>query len=338
MNVLMNDSGEFLARRSKIGFYFDRLRRQKAGNIIIVFFGIQILAIIFALIFPEKFRYLTNANLQVLFKAIPQIGIIAMGVCLLMIAGEFDLSTGSTFTFTALLMAKAFNVGVPIAVAVLISLAVGLFIGFMNGLIVVKSRVSSLIITLGSMYFWRGMILVVSQAKNERFAPDNIFKFTLSGNIGPVQLQFIWLIIVSFIAWFLFERHQLGNHLFAVGGNKSAAKALGINTDRVKVIAFMITGLLAAFSGIVSTTRVGTISPIQGEGLELQAIAACVIGGNALMGGEGSIVGAFFGAALLYTIQDFLLLAGAPGFYLKLFVGLVIIVAVILNQIVRKEE
>jgi len=325
-------------RRSRVGAFFDRVRRQKASNILIVFITIQILAVIFSLIFPEKFRYLSIANIQVLLKAIPQIGIIALGVNLLMISGEFDLSTGATFTFTALIMAKAFNAGVPVWIAALISLLVGAFIGFSNGVIVVKSKVPSFIITLGAMYFWRGMILVLSQAQNERFDTSGAFKNIFSANVGPVQVQFIWLIIVAFITWFILERHRLGNHFFAAGGNRNAAIALGINVDRVKIIAFVITGVLAAFSGLISTIRVATISPIQGEGLELQAIAACVIGGTALMGGSGSVLGVIIGAALLYTIQDFLLLLRAPGFYLKLFLGLVIIIAVVLNQIVRKEE
>jgi simple sugar transport system permease protein len=334
----MNNSSRLLKRKSTIGVLFNNFRKQRAGNIIIVTVAIQILAIIIALIFPEKFRYLTSANLQVLFKSIPQIGIISVGVGLLMIAGEFDLTVGATFTFTALLMAKAFNSGIPIVISVLISLSVGILIGLVNGLIVVKLRVASFIVTLGTMYFWRGMILLVSQSSSERFAPSNIFTTILTGNIGPIQMQFVWLLIVVFIGWYILERTKFGNHIFATGGNKSAARALSINTDKVKIIAFIITGFLAAFSGIVSTTRVGTISPIQGEGLELQAIAACVIGGIALMGGEGSIIGSFFGAALLFTIQDFLLLAGAPGVYLKLFVGLIIIVAVVLNQVVKKEE
>lgn len=335
----MNKDKVSSKKRLRIGFYFEKLRRQKAGNIIIVFTSIQILAIIISLIAPSHFRYLDNANLQVMFKAIPQIGIIALGVNLLMIAGEFDLSIGAIFTFSALIMAKSFNAGIPIFISALISLIVGVLIGLTNGLLVVKSKVPSFIITLGSMYFWRGMILVVSQAQNERFDASSLFKYVFAGNIiGPIQLQFIWMILVAVVTWVILERSKLGNHFFSVGGNRNAAKALGINVNRVKVIAFMIAGLLAALSGLVSTARVTMVSPIQGEGLELQAIAACVIGGTALMGGGGSVIGAFLGAALLYTIQDFLLLAQAPGFYFKLFIGAIIIFSVILNQVVRKEE
>jgi simple sugar transport system permease protein len=313
------------------------LRRHKIGNIIIVFFTIQILAVIFALIFPEQFRYLDVKNIQVLFKDIPQVGVIALGVNILMIAGEFDLSVGATFTFTALCMAKIFNSGVNVWVAALIGLAIGGAIGWLNGFITVRSKVPSFIITLGSMMFWRGIILLLSQSVTERFAPGTVFEAIFTSSIGPIQVQFIWLVGLTVLTWFLLERHKIGNHFFAVGGNRTAAMALGINPNRVKIMAFVITGVLAAFSGILSTVRVASVSPIQGEGFELQAIAASVIGGTALMGGSGSMVGAFLGAALLSTIQDFLLLLRAPGAYLRLFVGVIVVFAAILNQLLKKD-
>jgi simple sugar transport system permease protein len=315
----------------------NRLRSNKAANIVIVFGTIEILAIIFSLIFPNNFRYLDKGNLQVMFMAIPSLGIIALGVNVLMISGEFDLSVGSNFTFTALIMAKLFNSGIPLPVVFLIALAIGGFIGWLNGFIVVKSNVPSFIITLGFMWFWRGMILVVSKASNQTFSPNKLFANILTGHIGPLRVQFLWLIAVAIFTWVLLERHKTGNHFFAVGGNKQAASALGINPNKVKIIAFILTGVLTAFAGIISSTRVHSVSPQAGEGLELQAIASCVIGGTALMGGYGTVLGTFLGATLLYTIQDFLLLVRAPGAYLQLFVGLVIIMAAILNQLLKKD-
>jgi simple sugar transport system permease protein len=220
----------------------------------------------------------------------------------------------------------------------LIALGVGAFIGMINGVVTVKSGVPSFIITLGAMWFWRGIILLISQAANESFHPGPFLTAVLTASIGPFQVQFLWFIIISIGAWFILERHKLGNHFFAVGGNQKAANALGINSHRVKIIAFTILGVFSAFAGIISTVRVNAVSPVQGEGLELQAIAACVIGGTALMGGRGSILGAFLGAALLYTIQDFLLLLRAPGFYLKLFVGLIIVIAAVLNETMKRKR
>jgi len=318
--------------------YYNRARNLKSGNIIIVFLSIQILAILASLIFPENFRYLSIHNLRVMFRAIPTLGIIALGVNLLMISGEFDLSVGSTFALSALVMAKLYNFGVPLFIVLFVALAIGAIIGWINGFVTVKSGVPSFIITMGSMWVWRGIILLISQSANESFQPGEFLEAIFTASIGPFQVQFIWLIIIGVITWGLLERHRLGNHFFAVGGNKKAANALGISSNKTKISAFVIVGILSAFAGIISTTRVNAVSPIQGEGLEMQAIAACVIGGTALIGGRGSVLGAFLGAALLYTIQDILLLLRAPGFYLKLFVGLVIVIAAILNEAMKKDS
>jgi len=319
------------------GNFLNKVRGYKSGNILIVFVAIQIVAICASLIFPEQFRYLSSSNLQVIFRAIPTLGIIALGVNLLMITGEFDLSVGSTFALASIIMAKLFNGGMPLPLAILIALIVGILVGAINGFATVKSNVPSFIITMGAMWFWRGIVLLISQSSNEPFHPGALMEMLFVASVGPFQVQFFWFMAVGFASWLFLERHRMGNQFFAVGGNKSAAKALGINTDRTKMLGFMILGGLAAFSGIISATRVNDVSPIQGEGLELQAIAACVIGGTALMGGRGTVLGAFLGAALLYTIQDVLLLLRAPGFYLKLFVGLIIIVAAILNEMLRKK-
>jgi simple sugar transport system permease protein len=336
------DSGSLQAQKDKsmkdtmtFKGYFSYIQRLKGGNILIVFLAIQIVAVIASLLFPESFRYISQANLRVIFQAIPTLGVIAIGVNLLMIAGEFDLSVGSTFTFSALIMAKLFNAGFPSLLCALTALLVGAVIGWLNGFATVKARVPSFIITLGSMMFWRGIILYVSQSANEAFHPGASFVALFTAAIGPFQVQFVWFVLIAIVAWFLLERHRIGNHFFAVGGNKNAAIALGINSDRIKIFAFTLVGILAAFSGIMSTIRVSSVSPIQGEGLELNAIAACVIGGTAMMGGRGSVLGVFLGAALFYTIQDFLLLLRAPGSYLKLFVGIVIIVATILNEVLK---
>lgn len=317
--------------------FLGTLRSHRAGNIVIVFVAVQTLCIVFSLLFPESFRYLSEANLQLLFRSIPQLAILVIGVNLLMITGEFDLSVGSNFTFSALIMAMALNLGVPGIATVILALFVGAFIGFSNGILTTQTGIPSFIATLGGMMFWRGMILLLSQGQTEPFRPGEFFEAFLVSSLGPFQAQFFWLIVVAVLAHMLLERHRLGNHFFAVGGNKESAIAVGVNANRVKIAAFILVGVLASFSGIMSTTRIHSVSPIQGEGLELQAIAACVIGGTRLMGGTGTVLGAVLGAALLYTIQDILLLLRAPGFYLQMFVGILIVVAVILNQLAKKK-
>lgn len=312
-----------------------RLREHKASNIIILFISVQLVLILGAVLFPSKFSYLSTINIGIITKGAPTLGVIALGVNLLMITGEFDLSVGSTFAFTALVMAITFDVGAPVWIAILLALVIGVVIGLINGVLVVSTGVPSFIITLGAMMFWRGMVLLVSGRSATSFPAPGYIKSIFGASFGPVSAQFIWFIGIALILGALLERHKLGNYFFAVGGNRETASALGINSARVKIIAFGIVGFLAALAGVLSTVRVGNISPIQGEGLELRAIAACVIGGTALMGGRGSVLGAFLGVLLMFIIEDVLLLLRAPGFFLQLFVGLIIIVAASLNEYLR---
>jgi simple sugar transport system permease protein len=316
---------------------WDKIRRHRVGSIAIVFVATQLICIIISLLFPDKFRYLSQENIQIMLKSIPQLGVLAMGVGLLMIAGEFDLSVGSNFVLSAYLMALAYNHNVPVPLAILFALAVGSTIGLLNGLLVIKTKMPSFIATLGAMMFWRGIVLFLSKGFTEPFRPGGLIESIFAGTYGPFQGQFVWLFIVAVVCYLLLERHKLGNHIFSVGGNKQSAIAIGVNANKVKLITFIIVGFLAAFSGVISTMRVHSVSPAQGEGLELQSIAACVIGGLSLMGGEGTILGIFLGTALLYVIQDVLLLLRAPGFYLQMFMGILIVVAVIFNNLTRKE-
>ncbi len=326
-----------LPSEKHVGGWLKRLQRRRAGNIVLLFAIIQIVAVAFALLYPDSFRYASTGNVQLMLKAIPSLVIVVLGVNLLMIAGEFDLTVGATFTLTALIMAKLFNAGVPLWVAVLAGLASGAVIGVLNGWVVVKSNVPSFIITLGAMWFWRGVILILSNSITESFYPSDFFEKLFTLNVGPIQIQFIWSLLVAVVCWLILERHTLGNYFFGVGGNRKAAAALGVDVKKVKIIAFGLTGLLAALSGVMSTVRINSISPIQGQGLELQAIAACVIGGTALVGGKGTVLGAFLGAALMYTIQDILLLLRAPGHYLQMFVGIIIVIAAALNEYMKSE-
>lgn len=316
------------------------LRRHKESglNVLIVFVAVQILAIIGALLFPDSFRYLSPANISVQLKAIPVLGIMALGVGVLMIAGEFDLSVGANYTITAVVLASLVQQGWSVYVAAPLILGIGVLIGLLNGLITLRLHIPSFIATLGTMLFWKGMTLLYNGATALRFRPDQGFVDVMAGSVGPIEAAFIWFVVLSLLFWALLHQHKLGNHFYAVGGNRQAATAIGINPVRTKMIAFALAGFCAAFAGMLATSRVGSIVPGSGLGLELQAIAACVIGGVALTGGRGAILGIFLGAAFIYTIQDILLLVRAPGFYLDIFVGILIVSAVVFNEMVRRQD
>ncbi len=316
------------------------LQRNKdaAIDILILFLLVQLGSVIYALISPDSFRYLTEANVSVMLKAIPNLGVIALGVGVLMIAGEFDLSVGAIYTFAGIVVAKQVEGGMSPYLAAPIGLSIGVLMGLLNGFITIRFGIPSFIATLGTMLFWQGMTLFYHGARAMRFRPGETFQNLMAGNIGLLQAQFIWFVLLSLLFYALLHHHKLGNHFYAVGGNKRAATVIGINPNRVKMIAFGLTGFCAALAGILAASRVGSIQPGQGAGLELQAIAACVIGGVALNGGRGTILGIFLGAALIYTIQDILLLLRAPGFYLDIFVGMLIVGAAVFNEAVRRRS
>lgn len=314
---------------------FLRRYRESAIDILILFLLVQAGSIVYALLKPDDFRYLADANISVMLKSIPVLGVLALGVGMLMITGEFDLSVGASYTLTGIFMAKQVESGMSVFIAAPLALGFGALIGLLNGFITLRFSIPSFITTLGTMLFWEGMTLYYHGARSIRFRPDKNFVELMAGNIGLMQSSFLWFIGLGILFYALLHHHKLGNHFFAVGGNRRAATAIGINPTWVKMIAFGMAGFCAALAGIIAATRVGAIQPGQGRGLELQAIAACVIGGVALTGGRGAILGIMLGAALIHTIRDVLLLARYPGFYLDISVGVLIIAAAIFNQMLR---
>jgi simple sugar transport system permease protein len=329
-------------RRPPLTKVRDWVRNRPEGGIAVMFVVVQVVCIAAALMYPESFRYLSEANIAVTLKAIAPLGIIALGVGVLMIAGEFDLSVGALFSFCAIVCATLSNNvfgGEASAIApflgMIVALAIGTAAGIANALITLRFAIPSFITTLGAMLLWKGATLLYHGASSLRFKPSEPFASLFAGSIGVLHASIIWFAIFAVLFYFLLHHHKLGNHFYAVGGNRNAATAIGINPARTKIIAFALTGFMAAMAGIISGTRVGSIQPGGGLGLELQAIAACVIGGMALMGGRGSILGVVLGTALVYTIQDVLLLLRAPGFYFEMFVGALIVIAVVMNTAIR---
>ncbi|HTW27761.1 MAG TPA: ABC transporter permease [Acetobacteraceae bacterium] len=321
------------------------IRSRPAGGIAVLFITIQIVCVVGGLLFPDQFRYLIPANIRVTLKAVAPLGIMSLGVGMLMIAGEFDLSVGALYSFCAVFAATLANdhfggIDNPAApfIGAALAIVVGILAGLVNGFVTIRFSIPSFITTLGAMLLWKGGVLLYNGASAVSFLPNNPFAVLFAGQFWLLDAGFVWFILLAVVAFFLLHHHRFGNHLYAVGGNQQAAIAIGIKPARVKLVAFAITGGLAAFSGIIAMTRVGSVQPGGGQGMELQAIAACVIGGFALMGGRGSIIGIVLGTALVFTINDILLLLRAPGFYFDMFVGALIVGAVIMNHAIRRRS
>jgi simple sugar transport system permease protein len=321
------------SRLGDLGDKLTYLRGRGALEIGIIFVLVQIACIIWWW-FDLSFPYLSSQNLGVLTQSIPVLGILAVGVGILMVAGEFDLSLGANFTFSALVYVRWYSGGHPI-IAFVLALLVGTGIAVLNGVIVTRFRIPSFIATLGMGFFWTGAALFYNGTSSAQMAAGPTLTGIFTKGIGGIRGQLIWLIIIGAAFWVLLHRHRIGNHITAVGGNAAAARAISINPTRVKLLSFGILGFLTAFAAILTSIRTETIQPGSGEPFTLLAVAAAVVGGTSLLGGKGSVLGMIFGGALILTIQNRLQLGGAPGYYLTLFVGLIIVVASILNRLIE---
>jgi simple sugar transport system permease protein len=251
-----------------------------------------------------------------------------------MISGEFDLSVGSNFTFSAIVLGILLKAGVPSLVALTAVLTMAGLIGFVNGLITLRTGIPSFITTLGTLFFWSGMALWVTGGWPISFiAPLPILNVLGNSTPSPassLHVSAAWWAIVAVIFWVILEKTRYGNWVYGTGGKTEAARAVGVPVDRVKLINFVTCGVLAGLAGALQLGRMMSISPVR-SGLELEAIASAVVGGVSLFGGVGTIPGMILGTIALASIEVGLIAAGAPSFWYTAFVGLVIIAIVVIN-------
>lgn len=314
----------------------DRLKRVFQIKEIGAIVGVILIMTIFTVINPD---FMLWSNLNGILTMTSELGIIAIGVCMLMVSGEFDLSVGSVFAVVPMVGALLGNAGVPLILAFVLALLVGAAIGLFNGFIVLKTAIPSFIVTLGGLMFYRGVILAVSGGFPISFEGEESWVLEMLGGrileLGGLRASSIWLIGLTVIFAVILTSTKFGNHVSAVGGNEGTAKAVGIRVNRIKYINFMTSSLLAGLAGFTMFGRFYSIDPTAGRLHELEAIAACVIGGALLRGGYGSIVGAFLGAALIAILRSGLILSGAPSYWYRGFIGLVLVIAVIINTKIR---
>ena len=277
-------------------------------------------------------KLFTINNLGGALSTSAEVGFIAIGVTMLMIGGEFDLSVGQTFVAAAMAFAALFQ-PIGIVPALLISVALGAGIGFLNGFITLAFGIPSFITTLGTYYGIAGVILMITSGSPVSITAVPRSFHVFSGGIGgsQVQWQVLWWLGFAAIAAFVLHKTALGNHVFAVGGSRQAAGNTGVRVNWTKMALFMICGASAAFSGVVLFALYGDVEASAGSGLQLQAIAAAVIGGTALFGGVGTIYGGVLGSFFLGVIDTGLVLSGASTTYYEFFVGIVLIGAVVLQ-------
>ena len=309
----------------------------RAINTLIVFVGL----LIFFAFFSRYHVFISARNLRLLSKLAPDLGIVALGVGMLMICGEFDLSVSSVLPLCSYVFVSLLRLKVNLILIPFITLGVGALLGLLNGLITVKGRIPSFITTLGTMMLWRGMTLLLSHGYQRPFATSAspIFCNTFTGKIlGILPVQIVWFAVVGLVLGLLLHFHRFGNWIYSTGDNKEAARAMGINTDMVKTVCFIIVGVLCAFVAMMQALRLGSFAATQGIGFELKAIAASVVGGTSLTGGIGSMVGIVLGALTIQILENGLILTGVPVFGITAFIGAAIILFVILNSYVERKR
>lgn len=278
---------------------------------------------------------LSPYNVSNVLTVLPEIGLVVIGVSILMIAGEFDLSVGSVFALTPMIAFTLAENGTPIGLTLCIAMACALLVGLINGAITQIYRLPSFITTLGMLFVVRSLTVSVSDGFPPAFAPDAP-TWLFSDFVGPVRMSMIWFFVIFAVAAFGLKRTNYGVWTYATGGQNEVAKSVGINTFRVKMTAFMLCSALAGFAGLLQVFRLRSPLPSLGEGLELQVIAAAVIGGVALTGGIGSVLGGILGLLLLKVIENGLILIGIEANWFKFATGSIMIIAVIMHASIAK--
>ena len=262
-----------------------------------------------------------------------ELGTVTLPVALLMISGEFDLSVGSVYATAGILLAMLLNHGFNPFLALLVVLVLGAAIGLTNGLITTKIRIPSFITTLGTMMSIRGLLLLATAGFPVSYYGHSFLTTFLNGKIiGEFRVSAIWVIVFLGLFAYLLNMTRHGNWTFAVGGNPVVAHALGVQVDRVKIINFVLSASFASVAGMLSFARFKMAYPTLGEQMGLEAIAAAVLGGCYLNGGYGTIVGAFFGAMVIASLRVGLVLAGAPSYWYKAFIGIILVLGMIINK------
>ncbi len=283
--------------------------------------------------------FLSYDNLRGMLGYLPEVGLVAVGVTLLMICGEFDLSVGSVFALMPMTMAVMMVQGWGFWPATGLGLLVSALIGFLNGWITITFAIPSFITTLGMLFMARSMTVVVSGGFPPRLNLDNIPEHLFVSYVGPGDMfraSFVWFVLISILISLLLSKTNFGNWVRATGGFLPAAEALGIPANKVKIACFMICSTLAGFAGLIQVLRLGSPLPSIGEGLELQAVAAAVIGGTALGGGIGSVIGGIIGAVLIRVIDNGMVMSQVDSNWFKFAVGALTILAVVGNSWLRK--
>jgi ribose transport system permease protein len=296
------------------------------------FLSLIVLFVALAIASPH---FLTPTNLSSVVRQTAVINIMSLGMTIIIIAGGIDLSVGAILAMSGVIGAMAMEKGMPIPVGILIGILTGLFWGFINGILTTRLRIAPFIVTLGTLGIIRGLTLIITNGLPVHGVPQG-FSFLGEGNLLGVPFV-LWVLVVCALATHVILEHtRLGRYAYAIGSNPDAAVYAGVPVGFDTTTVYALGGLLTGLAGMIEASRLMTGQPAAGNGYELQAIAAVVIGGGSLHGGEGSVVGTLIGAFIMGLLSNGSDLLGVSPYLQQAIIGAVIILAVTVDELRKR--
>jgi ribose transport system permease protein len=277
--------------------------------------------------------FLDKYNLQSLLRDLAFIGMIGIGQSLLLLIGELDLSVGKIASLCGILSGMMMvNLGINPYLAVILSILLGACLGAINGTIISKLKLNSMVATIGMTGVYGGINLVLTEGKAITGIPKEIY-FIGKGTLGPIPMPFVFTVIVLVIILFIVKKTKTGRYVYAIGNNKDTAKILGIKVDKIRITMYSIVGAISALVGVLYVARLGSAQSAIGESWPMNSIAASVIGGVSLTGGIGNPAGALIGAAIICIIQNMIVLLGVNMYWQSAVSGFVVVLAISFSSI-----
>jgi ribose transport system permease protein len=303
---------------------------------LVILLAVILTALLFYFAQPgSENRFLTLSNLEAILLGMSLDGLIAIGMTFIIITGGFDLSVGSTFAFGGLIVGLLIQSGYPITIAIIGGILAGAAVGYINGIAITKVKVNPFVTTLGTMTIVRGIVLLATQGNSITGFPANFAEIGQGKFLG-IFYPIIIMLILLLLSDFLLRKSRFLRKTYYIGGNEESARLSGINVDYVRIWMYVLTGMLSALAGVISTAKTGSTSPIAGTGAELRIIAAVVIGGASLSGGSGTILGTFLGLMLTGLITNGLGFLRISFYAEGIVSGTILIIAVTLDQLTRE--
>lgn len=292
------------------------------------------LIILMAIITIINSNFLTANNLLNLLLQVTSNALIAFGMTFVILTGGIDLSVGSILALSSALTAGLLGSGMPVTLAILISLILGCILGMMNGLLISYGKLAPFIVTLATMTIFRGATLVYTNGNpiTKGLSDTFLFQFLGQGYIVGIPFPVIIMFIVFIVLYVLLHKTAFGKSVYAIGGNEKAAYISGVKLNKVKIIIYSISGIMASISGLIITSRLSSAQPTAGASYEMDAIAAVVLGGTSLSGGKGRILGTLIGALIIGVLNNGLNIIGVSAFWQQVVKGVVILIAVLIDR------